>query len=149
MVEMYRHCGLQSEIPTPARFDTTQHGCCPFRHNRSYAPVSVIRYRRQQGPERLTHEVFGDEVGWVPGSVRLEPGSGDGEQARRTAPKGLVMGQHGADQTGPMMIKLLRLTLSLIEKAARYKIERFDKGPRTTLAGRNYPLDEPPARRCW
>jgi rhamnulose-1-phosphate aldolase/alcohol dehydrogenase len=142
MVDLYRHAtfGLN---PAASSIDTPLHGLIPFRHVDHMHPVSVIAITASKDQERLTREVFGEEVGWVPWQ---RPGFDLGlvmKEALKRAPglKGLVMGQHGLINWADDDKACYELTLRLIEKAAAY-IERHDKGEQT-FGGQKYrPLDE-------
>ncbi len=145
MVEMYKHCvyGLN---PVAGSIDTPLHGLVPFRHVDHMHPTSVIAIAASKDQERLTREVFGDEVGWVPWQ---RPGFDLGLKmqeivARNPKLKGLVMGQHGLIDWADDNKACYELTLSLIEKAARY-IEQFDKGNKT-FGGQRYAC--PDAKTC-
>lgn len=143
MVEMYRHAtfGLN---PAASSIDTPLHGLIPFRHVDHMHPVSAIAIAASKDQERLTQDVFGGEVGWVPWQ---RPGFDLGLVMRnklRENPnlKGLIMGQHGLINWANDDKECYELTLSLIEKAADY-IEKHDKGA-LTFGGQKYmPLDEP------
>lgn len=137
MVDMYRHTtyGLN---PATSSIDTPLHGLIPFRHVDHMHPVSVIAIAASKDQERLTQEVFEEEVGWVPWQ---RPGFDLGLVMRiqlKQDPelKGLVMGQHGLINWANDDKACYALTLSLIEKAARY-IENHDKGDQT-FGGEKY-----------
>jgi rhamnulose-1-phosphate aldolase/alcohol dehydrogenase len=142
MVEMYRHTtfGLN---PTASSIDTPLHGLIPFRHVDHMHPVSVIAIAASKDQERLTQEVFEEEVGWVPWQ---RPGFDLGLVMREKLKqdpnlKGLVMGQHGLINWADDDKACYGLTLTLIEKAARY-IEGHNKGEKT-FGGQKYEsLDE-------
>lgn len=142
MVEMYRHTtyGLN---PAASSIDTPLHGLIPFRHVDHMHPVSVIAIAASKDQERLTQEVFEEEVGWVPWQ---RPGFDLGLVMKKKLQqdpelKGLVMGQHGLINWANDDKACYELTLSLIEKAARY-IEKHDKGNKT-FGGQKYrSLDE-------
>jgi rhamnulose-1-phosphate aldolase/alcohol dehydrogenase len=142
MVDMYRHTtfGLN---PAASSIDTPLHGLIPFRHVDHMHPVSVIAIAASKDQERLTQEVFEEEVGWVPWQ---RPGFDLGLVMRdklKQDPdlKGLVMGQHGLINWANDDKVCYELTLSLIEKAARY-IEKHNKGEQT-FGGQKYEsLDE-------
>jgi rhamnulose-1-phosphate aldolase/alcohol dehydrogenase len=106
-------------------------------------PVSVIAIAASKDQERLTHEVFEEEVGWVPWQ---RPGFDLGlvmKEKLRQDPdlKGLVMGQHGLINWADDDKACYELTLTLIEKAARY-IEQREKGDKTFGGQKYQPLDE-------
>src|ERR1043165_4825040 len=137
MGDMYRHTtyGLN---PAASSIDTPLHGLIPFRHVDHMHPISVIAIAASKDQERLTSEVFEEEVGWVPWQ---RPGFDLGLVMRdklKQDPdlKGLVMGQHGLINWANDDKACSQLTPSLIEKAARY-IEKHDKGAQT-FGGQKY-----------
>ncbi|MEP6896205.1 MAG: bifunctional rhamnulose-1-phosphate aldolase/short-chain dehydrogenase, partial [Chloroflexota bacterium] len=137
MVDMYRHTtyGLNSAASS---IDTPLHGLIPFRHVDHMHPISVIAIAASKDQERLTQEIFEEEVGWVPWQ---RPGFDLGlvlqEKLKQDpALKGLVMGQHGLINWANDDKACYELTLSLIEKAAKY-IEQHDKGEKT-FGGQKY-----------
>ena len=142
MVGMYRHTtfGLN---PATSSIDTPLHGLIPFRHVDHMHPVSVIAIAASKDQERLTQEIFDEEVGWVPWQ---RPGFDLGLVMREKLKqdpdlKGLVMGQHGLINWADDDRACYELSLSLIEKAARY-IEKHDRGDKT-FGGQKYKsLDE-------
>jgi rhamnulose-1-phosphate aldolase/alcohol dehydrogenase len=142
MVDMYRHTtfGLN---PAAGSIDTPLHGLIPFRYVDHMHPISVIAIAASKDQERLTQEVFEEEVGWVPWQ---RPGFDLGLVMREKLAqdpdlKGLVMGQHGLINWADEDKACYELTLTLVEKAARY-IEQRDKGEQT-FGGQKYKsLDE-------
>lgn len=146
MVDMYRHTtfGLN---PAASSIDTPLHGLIPFRHVDHMHPISVIAIAASKDQERLTHEVFEEEVGWVPWQ---RPGFDLGLVMREKLKqdpdlKGLVMGQHGLINWANDDKACYELTLTLIEKAARY-IESRDKGGET-FGGQKYSSLDDKTRR--
>jgi rhamnulose-1-phosphate aldolase/alcohol dehydrogenase len=142
MVDMYRHTtfGLN---PAASSIDTPLHGLIPFRHVDHMHPISVIAIAASKDQERLTQEVFEEEVGWVPWQ---RPGFDLGlvmKEKLKQDPdlKGLVMGQHGLINWANDDKACYELTLSLIEKAALY-IEQRDKGEETFGGQKYQSLDE-------
>ena len=142
MVDMYRHTtfGLN---PAASSIDTPLHGLIPFRHVDHMHPISVIAIAASKDQERLTQEVFEEEVGWVPWQ---RPGFDLGlvmKEKLKQDPdlKGLVMGQHGLINWADDDKACYELTLTLIEKAARY-IEQRDKGDKTFGSQKYVSLDE-------
>jgi rhamnulose-1-phosphate aldolase/alcohol dehydrogenase len=142
MVEMYRHTtfGLN---PAASSIDTPLHGLIPRRHIDHMHPISVIAIAASKDQERLTQEVFEEEVGWVPWQ---RPGFDLGlvmrEKLRQDPDlKGLVMGQHGLINWADDDKACYELTLTLIEKATRY-IEKHNKGEKTFGGEKYQALDE-------
>jgi len=137
MVDMYRHTTFDLN-PRASSIDTPLHGLIPFRHVDHMHPISVIAIAASKDQERLTQDVFEEEVGWVPWQ---RPGYDLGLVMRdklKQDPdlKGLVMGQHGLINWADDDKACYELTLSLIEKAAKY-IEKHDKGEKT-FGGQKY-----------
>jgi rhamnulose-1-phosphate aldolase/alcohol dehydrogenase len=142
MVDMYRHTtyGLN---PAASSIDTPLHGLIPFRHVDHMHPVSTIAIAASKDQERLTREIFGGEVGWVPWQ---RPGFDLGlvmKEKLKENPglKGLMMGQHGLINWADEDKACYELTLTLVEKAARY-IEKHDKGQQTFGGQKFQSLDE-------
>ncbi|MCX6081365.1 MAG: bifunctional rhamnulose-1-phosphate aldolase/short-chain dehydrogenase [Chloroflexi bacterium] len=142
MVDMYRHAtfGLN---PAPSSIDTPLHGLIPHRHVDHMHPVSSIAIAASKDQKRLTREIFGEEIGWIPWQ---RPGYDLGlvmrnELKQNPQLKGLIMGQHGLINWADDDRACYDLTLSLIEKAALY-IEQHDRGEQT-FGGQKYTsLDE-------
>jgi len=137
MVDMYRQTTFDLN-PAASSIDTPLHGLISFRHVDHMHPVSVIAIAASKDQERLTNEIFEEEVGWVPWQ---RPGFDLGlvmKEKLKQDPdlQGLVMGQHGLINWADEDKACYELTLSLIEKAARY-IEQYDKGEKT-FGGQKY-----------
>jgi len=142
MVDMYRHTtfGLN---PAASSIDTPLHGLIPFRHVDHMHPISAIAIAASKDQEDLTQEVFAGEVGWVPWQ---RPGFDLGlvmREALKQNPKlkGLIMGQHGLINWAEDDKACYDLTLTLIERAARY-IEQHHKGEKTFGGQKYHSLDE-------
>ncbi len=142
MVDMYRHTtfGLN---PAASSIDTPLHGLIPHRQIDHTHPISVIAIAASKDQERLTHEVFEEEVSWIPWQ---RPGFDLGlvmKEILKQDPdlKGLVIGQHGLINWADDDKSCYELTLTLIEKAARY-IEQHDKGDKTFGGQKYQSLDE-------
>jgi rhamnulose-1-phosphate aldolase/alcohol dehydrogenase len=146
MVEMYPHCvyGLN---PRASSIDTPLHAFIPYPHVDHMHPVSVIAIAASKDQEGLTQEIFGDEIGWIPWQ---RPGFDLGLVMRekiRQKPhlRGLVMGQHGLINWADDDRACYQLTLTLVEKAARF-IKGFDKGDET-FGGQKYGFLDKPERQ--
>ena len=144
MVGYFPHCTFNLN-PRASSIDTPLHGFLPAKHVDHMHPNSVIAIAASRHSERLTQEIFGERVGWVPW---LRPGFELGlmmQQAVEKNPQlhGLVMGQHGLINWADDDHECYELTLELIDKAARY-IESKDQGE-ATFGGQKYASleDEP------
>ena len=142
MVDMYRHTtfGLN---PAPSSIDTPLHGLIPFRYVDHMHPIPAIAIAASKDQEGLTQEVFGGEVGWVSWQ---RPGFDLGLVMREKLKqnpnlKGLIMGQHGLINWADDDKTCYELTLTLVERAARY-IEQHDKGEKTFGGEKYQSLDE-------
>jgi rhamnulose-1-phosphate aldolase/alcohol dehydrogenase len=145
IVALYSHCTFNLN-PRPSSIDTPLHAFVPYRHVDHTHPNAVIALAAARHSERLTREIYGDEVIWTPWQ---RPGFDLGlklEQITREHPqaKGVILGSHGLINWADDDKACYELTLDLIERAARY-IEAHDPGERT-FGGQQYQaLDE--ARR--
>ncbi len=145
MVALYGHCTFNLN-PRPSSIDTPLHAFVPYRHVDHMHPNAVIAIAAAAHAERLTREIYGDEVVWTPWQ---RPGFDLGlklEQLVRDHPraKGVILGGHGLINWADDDKECYELTLALIERAARY-IEARDRGE-ATFGGQTYrALDE--ARR--
>ncbi|MFW6183870.1 MAG: bifunctional rhamnulose-1-phosphate aldolase/short-chain dehydrogenase [Chloroflexota bacterium] len=142
MVGYYPHTVFNLN-PRASSIDTPLHAFVPYRHVDHTHPNAVIAIAACKDQERLTEEVYGDEVGWVPWQ---RPGFDLGlvmEEAAQENPqwKGIVMGQHGLINWADDDKACYDLSLALIEQAAEY-IEAHDKGE-DTFGGQKYePLSD-------
>jgi rhamnulose-1-phosphate aldolase/alcohol dehydrogenase len=137
MVGYYPHCTFNLN-PRASSIDTPLHGFLPAKHVDHMHPNSVIAVAASRRGEELTKEIFGEQIGWVPW---LRPGFELGLLMQREVEKnpllqGLVMGQHGLINWADDERECYELTLSLIDKAARF-IESKDKGE-ATFGGQKY-----------
>jgi rhamnulose-1-phosphate aldolase/alcohol dehydrogenase len=137
MVGMYPHATFNLN-PRASSIDTPLHGFLPAKHVDHTHPNAAISVAASKHSEKLTQEIYGDEVGYV-GWQR--PGFDLGlvmREAAKNNPKarGLIMGQHGLINWADDDKGCYELSLNLIEKAARY-IEAHDKGEQT-FGGRKY-----------
>lgn len=137
MVGMYNHATFNLN-PRASSIDTPLHAFLPARHVDHTHPNAAIAVAASKNSEKLTREIYGDEVAYV-GWQR--PGFDLGLVMRDIAKKnpkarGIIMGQHGLINWADDDKECYELTLSLIEKAARY-IEKHDKGEKT-FGGQKY-----------
>ncbi len=142
MVAMYPHTvfGLN---PRASSIDTPLHAFIPHKHVDHTHPHAVIAIAASEDGERLTRDIYGDEVGWVdwqrPGfdlGLVMRDKLADNPQL-----KGLVMGQHGLINWAEDDQACYTLTLELIERAARYLAEH-DRGEQAFGGQRHRSLSE-------
>lgn len=142
MVGLYPHCTFNLN-PRASSIDTPLHAFVPYAHIDHMHPNAVIALAAAKDSERLTREIYGNEVIWTawqrPGfdlGLKLEQIVREHPQAR-----GVILGGHGLINWANDDKACYELTLDLIERAAR-SIEEHDKGA-ATFGGQRYPsLDE-------
>ena len=143
MVGYYPHCTFNLN-PRPASIDTPLHSFIPARHVDHTHPNAIISIAASRRSKEITKEVFGEEVGWTPW---LRPGFELGLEIQRMYqdnPKlrGIVLGQHGLINWADSNRECYELTLTLIERAARY-INAHDKKEKTFGGCKYQALEEP------
>jgi len=137
IVGLYSHCTFNLN-PRPSSIDTPLHAFVPYRHVDHMHPNAVIAIAAARDAERLTREIYGDEVVWTPWQ---RPGFDLGlklEEIVRAHPRarGVILGGHGLINWADDDKECYELTLALIERAARY-IEARDRGE-ATFGGQKY-----------
>ncbi|MBW8733412.1 MAG: class II aldolase/adducin family protein, partial [Asticcacaulis sp.] len=118
MVGFLPHCtfGLN---PRPASIDTPLHAFIPYAHVDHLHPDAVVAIAATHESERLTHEIFGGEVGWI---AWQRPGFDLGlriGEAVRAHPhwKGLVLEGHGLFSWGATARDCYDTSITLIGQA--------------------------------
>ena len=103
MVSMYPHCTF-SLNPTASSIDTPLHGFLPARHVDHMHPNALIAVAASKNAEKLTKEIFGDELVHVPGSrPGFDLGLRHAAKSRRPPPKPAASSWVStASSTGPM-----------------------------------------------
>lgn len=137
MVDMYRHCNYNLN-PRATSIDTPLHAFIPYRHVDHTHPNAVIAIAACSNGPQLTTEIYGDEVVWVDWQ---RPGFDLGlvlQDAIEKNPgiKGIILGAHGLINWANDDKECYELSLTLIEKAARY-LEEHDLGA-NTFGGTKY-----------
>jgi rhamnulose-1-phosphate aldolase/alcohol dehydrogenase len=149
MVGMYSHATFNLN-PRPSSIDTPLHAFIPFKHVDHMHPNAAIAVAAAKNSERLTKEIYGDEVIWTPW---LRPGFELGLALQRIVAehphaKGVILGQHGLINWANDDKECYELTLGLIEKAANHIEAKYaaNGGDAKAFGGPKYQaLDE--ARR--
>jgi rhamnulose-1-phosphate aldolase/alcohol dehydrogenase len=131
MVEMYLHATFNLNPRAPS-IDTPLHSFVPAKHVDHTHPNAVIAIAASRNAEKLTREIYGDEVIWTPWQ---RPGFDLGLQLQKICrehprAKGVILGQHGLINWAGTDEACYELSLTLIEKAARFLAAR-DRGAKT------------------
>ena len=131
MVGMYPHCTFNLN-PRATSIDTPLHSFVPFKHVDHMHPNAVIAIAAAKNSQKLTKEIFGDEIVWTPWQ---RPGFDLGLKLQEIymqhpTAKGVLLGQHGIINWTNESHSCYDLSLDLIEKAAEY-IQSRDKGEKT------------------
>jgi rhamnulose-1-phosphate aldolase/alcohol dehydrogenase len=150
MVGMFAHATFNLN-PRPPSIDTPLHAFIPFKHVDHMHPNAAISVAAAKHSEKLTKEIYGEEVVWTPW---LRPGFELGLVLQHVVEehsqaRGAILGQHGLINWANDDKECYNLTLSLIEKAAEYIETRYQEkgGDAQAFGGQKYQaLDE--ARRC-
>ncbi|MBK7099061.1 MAG: bifunctional aldolase/short-chain dehydrogenase [Sphingobacteriales bacterium] len=131
MVELFNHCiyDLASKAPS---IDTPLHGFLPFKHIDHLHPDAAIAIAAAKDGKKITQELFGGAIGWVPWQ---RPGFDLGLQLKQCLDdnpgiRGIMLGSHGLFTWGDSAYESYVNTLEVIEKCAEY-IEQNSgkKGP--------------------
>ena len=125
MVAMYPHC-VYNLNPRASSIDTPLHAFVPYRHVDHTHPNAVIAIAASRNGQQHTREIYGDAVLWVDWQ---RPGFDLGLVLGETISAnpgcvGIVLGGHGLINWADDDKTCYELSLSLIEKAARYLAEK-------------------------
>jgi rhamnulose-1-phosphate aldolase/alcohol dehydrogenase len=131
MYPMYSHCVFNLN-PRACSIDTPLHTLVPYKHVDHLHPNSVIALAACVNQQRLTAEVYGDDVLYVPWQ---RPGFDIGlriEDAIKAHPKarGCVLGHHGMSAWAHDDRECYETSLGVVDRAARFIAAR-DRGDRT------------------
>src|SRR5215468_10388503 len=148
MYPMYSHC-VYNLNPRACSIDTPLHTFVPYRHVDHLHPNAVIAIAASVDQERLTSEIFGDEVVYVPWQ---RPGFDIGlsiEQLIKDNPraKGVVLGHHGMSSWSNDDKSCYETALEIIDRAAEY-IEARDKGEKNFGGQKHRALSEDERRHA-
>ena len=147
MVGMYAHATFNLNPRAPS-IDTPLHSFLPGKHVDHMHPNAIIAIAASQNCEKLTKEIFGGEMAYVPW---MRPGFELGlamQEISKNNPKmkAIMMGQHGFISWDDNEKACYTLTLDLIEKAAAYIEAKYQAkgGDATAFGGAKYlTLDAP------
>ncbi len=121
MVHNLNHCIFGSN-PRPPSIDTCLHGYVPFRHVDHVHADAVISIAASRDAERLTAEIYGGEIGYLPWQ---RPGIDLGIKLGRMAEGnpgyvGVVLGSHGLFTWADEARSCYETTLRIVNKAAAW-----------------------------
>ncbi len=151
MVSMYAHATFNL-TPRASSLDTPRHSFLPGRHADHMHPNAIIAVAASAGCRRLTGEIFGGEMAWVPW---MRPGFELGLAIQEIAAKSpsvraIMMGQHGFISWADDDRECYGRTLGFIEKAAAYIERKYAEkgGDAAAFGGARHPPLAPDERRA-
>ena len=126
MVALFNHCIYDLDSRAPS-IDTPLHGLLPFKHIDHLHPDALIAVAAAKDSEKITKEIWGDTMGWVPWQ---RPGFDLGlklEVCLEKNPKirGIVLGSHGVFTWGDTSYQCYVNSLEVIESASQYIADRI------------------------
>jgi rhamnose utilization protein RhaD (predicted bifunctional aldolase and dehydrogenase) len=125
MVPLYSHCAFNLN-PRAASIDTPLHGFIDRAHVDHMHPDAVIAIAASADSKKLTEEIFGGDIGWLPW---IRPGYELGLKLReltRKNPrlKGAVLEAHGLFTWGDSSKACYETTLEIINRATTWLAEK-------------------------
>ncbi len=150
MVAMYQHCTFNLN-PRASSIDTPLHSYLTGKIVDHMHPNAIISIAASRRCEAITKEIFGDEMAYVPW---MRPGLELGlamQEIEKQHPgvKAIMMGGHGFISWDDDEKTCYTLTVSMIERAARYIEDKYAAkgGDATVFGGQKYQtLEEGPRR---
>ncbi|MEO0732835.1 MAG: bifunctional aldolase/short-chain dehydrogenase [Bacteroidota bacterium] len=148
MVGLFNHCIYDLDSKTPS-IDTPLHGLLPFKHIDHLHPDALIAVAAAKDSEKITKEIWGDTMGWVPWQ---RPGFDLGLQlekclAENPGIRGIVLGSHGLFTWGDTSYASYMNSLEVIEMASEYIAERVAAQGDKVFGGQRVESLAPDARR--
>jgi rhamnulose-1-phosphate aldolase/alcohol dehydrogenase len=129
MLAYFPHCTFALN-PRATSIDTPLHCFLPQRHVDHMHADAIIAVAAARHGERLTREIFGDTVAWVPWQrPGFDLGLKAGAAASRPGVRGLVLGSHGLVTWGETSKECYEATLRVIQQAADWLNARSRKDP--------------------
>ncbi len=121
MVGLFNHCIYDLDSKAPS-IDTPLHGLLPFAHIDHLHPDALIAVAAAKDSEKVTKEIWGDSMGWVPWQ---RPGFDLGLQLEKCLNdnpgiRGIVLGSHGLFTWGDTSYECYMNSLEVIEMASEY-----------------------------
>src|SRR5437764_4165527 len=147
MYPMYSHCVFNLN-PRACSIDTPLHTLVPYKHVDHLHPNAAIAVAASVNQEKLTKEIYGDEVIYIPWQrpgfdigLKIEQLIKDNPQAR-----GILLGHHGMSSWDNDDKTCYETALEIVDRAASY-IEAHDKGERTFGGLKHQTLNEVDRKR--
>lgn len=121
MVGLFNHCIYDLDSKAPS-IDTPLHGLLPFNHIDHLHPDALIAVAAAKDSEKVTKEIWGDTMGWVPWQ---RPGFDLGLQLEKCLEenpgiRGIVLGSHGLFTWGDTSYECYINSLEVIEQATEF-----------------------------
>ncbi|RPG67368.1 MAG: bifunctional aldolase/short-chain dehydrogenase [Flavobacteriaceae bacterium TMED42] len=128
MVGLFNHCIYDLDSKAPS-IDTPLHGLLPFKHIDHLHPDALIAVAAAKDSEKVTKEIWGDTMGWVPWQ---RPGFDLGlhlEECLNANPgiRGIVLGSHGLFTWGDTSYESYINSLEVIEMASEYIAKKIEE----------------------
>ena len=130
MVGLFNHCIYDLDSRAPS-IDTPLHGLLPFKHIDHLHPDALIAVAAAKDSRKVTKEIWGDTMGWVPWQ---RPGFDLGLQLEKCLNdnpgiRGIVLGSHGLFTWGDTSYESYMNSLEVIETASAYIAKKIkEKG---------------------
>lgn len=128
MVDLFNHCIFDLDSKAPS-IDTPLHGLLPFKHIDHLHPDALIAVAAAKDSEKITKEIWGDTMGWVPWQ---RPGFDLGLQLEKCLNdnpgiRGIVLGSHGLFTWGNTSYECYINSLEVIEMASEYIAKKIEE----------------------
>ena len=128
MVALFNHCIYDLDSRAPS-IDTPLHGLLPFKHIDHLHPYALIAIAAAEDSQKITKEIWGDTMGWVPWQ---RPGFDLGLQLEaclneNPGIRGIVLGSHGVFTWGDTSYESYINSLEVIEAASQYIEDKIAK----------------------
>jgi rhamnulose-1-phosphate aldolase/alcohol dehydrogenase len=147
MYALYAHCVFNLN-PRACSIDTPLHTFVPYRHVDHLHPNAVIAVAASVNQERLTREIYGDDLVYVPWQ---RPGFDIGlliERLVKEHPRarGVLLGHHGMSSWNDDDKACYETALEIVDRAARY-LEAHDRGEKTFGGRKHAPVADADRKR--
>ena len=128
MVGLFNHCIYDLDSKAPS-IDTPLHGLLPFKHIDHLHPDALIAVAAAKDSEKVTKEIWGDAMGWVPWqrpgfdlALQLEKCLNNNPDIR-----GIVLGSHGLFTWGDTSYDCYINSLEVIEMASEFIANKIEE----------------------